>query len=390
MLLLDLSHTAHTRARTGIQRVARALSQNLGPEALPVTHDPFLRAWRALEPWEIACLSNSRGGKKRRARWPAIARWRGRCRRMAGRTGAHGLRGEFSGVIVPEIFSPVIARGFPDLFSRVRGPRIALFLDAIPLRFPEFTPPATVARFPGYMQELLMFDGIAAISEESRESLSGYWRWLGIRHPPPVAAIPLGVDPAASSFVPGIAVSGRIPVVLAVGTLEGRKNHLTLLNACEQLWASGSAFELRLIGHVNAETGGAALARVRALQAANRPLRYDGPASDGEIAQAYAACAFTVYPSIAEGFGLPVIESLTHGKPCICSARGALGESARGGGCLALDSVDAASLGAAIARLLEAPAELAALSAAARARSFRSWADYTRELTTWMHDLPRR
>jgi Glycosyltransferase len=390
MLLIDLSHTSHTPARTGIQRVARSILQHLGNQAVPVTRDPFLDAWRRLEPWELANLAQTQGGRKRGARWPFAAKLRGRLRRTFGRTSAHALRGDFDALIEPELFTPAVARNFPQLFSHVRGPCVALFLDALPLRFPEFTPPATVARFPAYLRELLQFDGIAAISADSRDSLLSYWRWLGISNPPPVLALPLGVDPIPTKRnLIDYPSSGASPVVLSVGTLEGRKNHLALLDAAESLWSRGAAFELRLIGHANA-TGAAALARLRSLQAAGRPLRYDGPASDETIARAYADCTFTVYPSIAEGFGLPVIESLALGKPCICSARGALGEISLHGGCLALDSVDAPSLATAIDSLLQHPSRLAELADAARRRTFKSWADYTRELETWIHTLPRR
>lgn len=390
MLLLDLTHTSHTRARTGIQRVARALHENLAGTVTAVTRDPFLGAWRPLEAWENANLANSQGGEKRRAQWPAAAKWRGRLRRTFGRTSAHALRGDFDGLIEPELFSAQVARDHAKLFAHVRGPRVALFLDAIPLRFPELTPPGTVARFPSYLQELLRFDGIAAISEESRDSLTGYWRWLGVKNPPPVHALPLGVDPVARPSVEDKSPAAALPLVLSVGTLEGRKNHLALLEACEQLWARGLAFQLRLIGHVNAETGGAARARALALQAAGRPLIYNGPATDEEIVRAYAACAFTIYPSLAEGFGLPVIESLAHGKPCICSGLGALGEISRLGGCLALPALASADLAAAIEKLLADPALRADLAVAARARTFKSWSGYTQELTTWMRTLPRR
>ena len=97
------------------------------------------------------------------------------------------------------------------------------------------------------------------------------------------------------------------------------------------LWQRGERFQLHLIGLANPKTGGAALARLRALQAGGRPIRYEGPVGDAKVDEAYAACTFSVYPSLMEGFGLPVIESLAHGKPCICSARGAIGESAREG-----------------------------------------------------------
>jgi glycosyltransferase involved in cell wall biosynthesis len=119
-------------------------------------------------------------------------------------------------------------------------------------------------------------------------------------------------------------------------------------------------------------------------------VRYDGPVDERKLEEAYASCAFTVYPSVAEGFGLPVIESLARGKACVCLGRGALAESAQGGGCLALDSVDARTLADAIGRLLSDPALLARLGTEARARKFKSWDQYARELTAWMGSLPHQ
>lgn len=390
-LLLDLSHTCHTQARTGIQRVARALHRALGATALAITHDPYLGGWRPLEAWEHARLAAGSAGGKRGARWPLGAKLRGHARRLVGRAAspAAALPPASAGVLVPEVFSPGVAAALPALFAATRGPRVAVFHDAIALKFPELTPPKTVARFPAYLHELLAFDGIAANSEDSRATLLDYWRWLGVPRTPPVQAITLGVD-EMGHITRNPSPPADPPVVLCVGSLEGRKNHLALLDACDERWARGDRFALRLVGLAQPQTGRAALARVRALQAAGRPLRYDGPLDDDGVAAAYAECAFTVYPSWIEGFGLPVIESLAHGKPCICPARGAVGESARGGGAVLLEAVDAAAFAAAIGRLLAAPAEVAALAAAARARTFRTWRDYATELTAWMRTLPRR
>ncbi len=395
-VLLDLSHTSHTRARTGIQRVTRSLLAALGNSARPITHDPHLGAWRPLEAWELANLAAESAAGQRGARWPLGARLRGRARRFLG--GGSALSRQLAelssatsaSLVVPEVFSPGVAAALPALLAAVRGPRVALFHDAIALKYPELTPTKTVARFPAYLRELLLFDGIAAISEESRTTLLDYWRWLGVTAAPPVQTIPLGLAVSHFHAIRENASGGAPPVVLSVGSIEGRKNHLALLDACERLWADGARFELRLIGLAHPQTGRAALGRLRALQAAGRPLRYDGPVGDAEVDTAYAGCAFTVYPSLMEGFGLPVFESLAHGRPCICSARGALGEAARDGGCIALDTVDATSLAAAIGRLLQTPGEVATLAAVANARKFRPWSDYATELTTWMHALPRR
>ena len=401
-MLLDLSHTSHTRALTGIQRVARGLWQEIGARAEPICHDPYARAWRPLEAWELANLASAPSGQSRGAHWPLRARLRGLLRRTLSKvervapntlvrslsqTGVLGaIRPTFGeGLLIPEIFSPDVAAALPALFAAVSGPRTALFFDAVALKYPEMTPAKIVARYPAYLCELLAFDGIAAISADARDTLLEYWRWLEVKEHPPVVAIPLGVDNKISKFE---IRNSKFRVVLSVGSLEGRKNHLALLDACETLWAAGMNFKLQLIGAARPETGRAALARIAALQAAGRPLRYDGVVDDPALEAAYAACAFTVYPSLMEGFGLPVSESLVRGKPCICSGRGALGESARGGGCVALDEVDAPSLAAAISRLLTDKSALERLSAEARARKFKSAADYARELSDWMVSLP--
>jgi glycosyltransferase involved in cell wall biosynthesis len=381
-ILLDLTHTSHTRARTGIQRVARALRRELSGGALAVCFDPFEGSWRPLDRWEEANLDAADPSPGRGEKWPLGARLRGRLRRL--RRGPSLSRPEYGGVIVPEIFSPGVAGVLPMLFAASRGPSVAVFHDAIALQFPEFTPRSTVARFPSYLRQLLAFDGIAANSAASRDSLLGYWSWLGVAKTPPVVVIPLGLDPAPPALA---APAAAVPTILSVGSIEGRKNHVALLDACEILWARGLEFRLKLVGLANAETGAAALRRIRDLQSGGRPVVYKGPLGDDALEAAYAGCAFTVYPSLAEGFGLPVAESLARGKPCVCSAKGALGEMARGGGCFALASLGAADIASAMGRLIESPADLSTLAAAARGRRFPSWSDYAKHLTGWMATL---
>jgi glycosyltransferase involved in cell wall biosynthesis len=387
MLLLDLSHTSHTRARTGIQRVTRSLHAALGANACAVTWDAYAGHWRPLNDDENRGLQDQAITAHRGAHWPWSTRLQGRWHRLT-RQPAPVLPAA-TGLIVPEIFTAAVAAAQPSLFAAVRGPRVALFHDALALKFPELSPARTVARFPSYLQELLAFDGIAAVSADSRDTLLDYWRWLGVTNAPPVIALPLALG--LCHVIRAKAATAGEAVVLCVGSLEGRKNHVTLLAAAEILWALGRRFRLQVIGLAHPQTGRAAQERIRTLQAAGRPLEYLGPVDDTALESAYAGCTFTVYPSLAEGFGLPVLESLARGKPCICSGRGALGESARDGGCLALDRVDdAAALAAAMDRLLTDTGELAHLAAAARTRTFRTWTQYAAELTEWMRSLRER
>ena len=396
MLLLDLTHTSHTQARTGVQRVCRELYAALARQqaVLALTHDPHARHWRPLEPWEEANLSpvGTTAAAARGASWPRVARWRGTFRRWRGAP-APALPPAPGGLVVPEIFSPAVATALPALFARVTGPRVALFHDAIALQLPHLTPPKSVARFPAYLAELARFDGIATVSADSRNVLLRHWQENAVAHPPPVVALPLGLaplTPAAVAAPPPDPAPATPPVVLCVGSIEGRKNHLALLTAAETLWTEGLRFSLRLIGLAHPLTGRAALDRVRALQAAGRPLCYDGPVDDATLTAAYASCAFTVYPSLLEGFGLPILESLQHAKPCLCSDRGALGESAAGGGCLTVTTPDAPALTAGLRRLLTETDLRVTLTAAARARRFRTWEDYATDLQAWMALLPRR
>ena len=67
-----------------------------------------------------------------------------------------------------------------------------------------------------------------------------------------------------------------------------------------------------------------------------------------------------------------------------------MGESTRGGGCLALASVDAPALAEAIAVLLSDPERLDYLTTAAHSRTFKTWSTYAGELADWIRTLRRR
>lgn len=388
MLLLDLTHTSHTPANTGIQRQARGIFGALSQLAAttPVCLDPFASAWRPLDALE---LQNARGelpaGLSRGAQWTLPQKLRGWSGRLTGRTPALPAA---SALVCPEIFSPAVAARQPELFAHCAGPRVAVFFDAIPLTHPELTPPKTVARFPSYLQELLRFDGVAAISQTTADLLLGYWGWLGVHNSPPVTVIPLGVDrpPTAPPAPPPSA----LPQILCVSSIEGRKNHLALLGAAEALWADGLHFELRLVGMPRPETAAATLAEIARLRATGRPLRFDGVLDELALEAAWAACSFSVYPSQIEGFGLPIIESLARGKPCVCASSGATGELVPGGGCLGVQPADTPAFAAALRTLLTDEHLRLRLADEARRRPVPTWEGCARHLLDWMHQLPQR
>jgi glycosyltransferase involved in cell wall biosynthesis len=174
----------------------------------------------------------------------------------------------------------------------------------------------------------------------------------------------------------------RGELIVCVGTFEPRKNQITLLRAAEKLWGSGLTFQLELIGRSTSYFGRKVIAEVRRLRRAKRAVRWSKHVDDQTLHRAYRDCRFTVYPSLMEGFGLPIAESLLHGKPCICGGNGALGEVARDGGCLIVDQTSVDALAEGIKTLLLDRQFYARLSDEARARKFRSWSDYIDKLLT--------
>lgn len=174
---------------------------------------------------------------------------------------------------------------------------------------------------------------------------------------------PLAASPALAAPAPVEAVRAKHDLerefVLAAGTLEPRKNLVGLMEA----WAGvRSEAELVLVGPPGWEMAGI----VRRAHADR--VRLLGFVPDAELAALYAACAVFAYPSLYEGFGLPVLEAMSCGAPVVTSDLSSLPEVA-GDAAVLVDPRDPAALRDALARLLADPGERARLSAAGRARA---------------------
>ena len=118
---------------------------------------------------------------------------------------------------------------------------------------------------------------------------------------------------------------------------------------------------------------------VEAAVVSSKDIEWLGIISDEELRKFYSQSAFTVYPSEIEGFGLPIVESLWHGIPCICHQEGVMAEIAKGGGCLTTDVRSIESLAESI-RQLDTNKELhSSLSKQARDREVKTWENYTHE-----------
>ena len=200
---------------------------------------------------------------------------------------------------------------------------------------------------------------------------------VGLDRTPPVDTIALGADfdgRARRAPANTLCGSDSPPAVLTTGILEPRKRQAMLLEVCESLWAAGARFSLDVVGRVNPHFGKPIRNRVRALTRAGRPVRHHETASDELLRSLYERAAFTVFPSHAEGLGLPVLESLWMGVPCLASDIPSVRECAQGGGCRLFAVDDDAALRAGMLALLEEEGgALGELREGLRARALPTW-----------------
>jgi glycosyltransferase involved in cell wall biosynthesis len=187
--------------------------------------------------------------------------------------------------------------------------------------------------------------------------------------PARVTVTPLGVEPPAE---PDRAGAGRLlhdlgvrgPFLLAVGTQEPRKNLPRLLAAFGEVTDELPDHYLVVVGPVG---WGPAL---RPTWESVR-VKLAGPVGDATLHALYQAADGLAYPSLYEGFGLPVLEAMAHGVPVLTSDRSSLPEVA-GDAALLVDPLDRGAIAKGLVRLLTDSALRRRLAAAGprRAASF--------------------
>ena len=213
-------------------------------------------------------------------------------------------------------------RSFVDL--RSRGVLIGAYIyDLIPVTHPEFVNQSdlngVLDRFGDVFSQV---DFVCTISDfvatEVREILRDR---LG--RSIPVVAVPLAHDPppGGDGQIEAAFLKALPPeYVLCMCTIEGRKNHLLLFEVWARLLAKyGDATPPLIVVGRWGWRSEAFKKRLEETQYLSGKIIVLGNLSDAKIDHLYRHCLFTVFPSFAEGWGLPVGESLACGTPCIAS-----------------------------------------------------------------------
>jgi glycosyltransferase involved in cell wall biosynthesis len=175
---------------------------------------------------------------------------------------------------------------------------------------------------------------IIAVSEFTASELEDVLRIPRER----IAVVPNGVDQAFTADGP----RAEGDYVLAVGTLEPRKNLERTIRAAERL-----GVELRVVGERG--WGG--------VEPSGAHVRWLGRLGDEELAEQYRGAHSVVYPSLYEGFGIPILEAMACGTPVVTSDRGAMREIA-GDAAVLVDPLDIADIAHGIERAVSEHAAL--------------------------------
>jgi glycosyltransferase involved in cell wall biosynthesis len=254
--------------------------------------------------------------------------------------------------------APYEAAGLAHL--RGAGAKFAVLVyDMIPELFPEWTPAPTLAEFRRWLRETLpRADLLFSISENTSADIAHCLAEAG-KLIPPIEKLPIG----ARSGLPGLSPPPPPhPFVLLVSTFEVRKNHALMFRVWQKLLARHGAAQipdLVFAGKPGWLTGDF-LAQLENAGWLDGKIRFVESPSDAELAHLYRQCAFSVYPSFYEGWGLPVSESLGFGKTVAASNRASIPE-AGGDFCVYFDPENIQEATRVIEDLIRHPERLAAL-----------------------------
>ena len=143
---------------------------------------------------------------------------------------------------------------------------------------------------------------------------------------------------------------GTVPVILTVGTIQPRKDHMTLLDAMEHVWNRFPEARLDIVGR----PGWLSEDIVQRIQEAeqDRNVHWYSDADDALLEQCYSKATVFAYPARYEGFGLPVLEAMARGIPVVASDAATL-EEVTAGAAVHTPVGNAEAFGSALIDLLE-------------------------------------
>lgn len=210
---------------------------------------------------------------------------------------------------------------------REQGGMVATLLyDLIPLTHPEFVGLKRHAAFLDYLKKTVEHsDLLLAISATVRDQVTSFLPTIAEPDQPicrDVRAIQLGAELESISgpvrqAVRDLFATDQAPYLM-VATFDPRKNHRFLLDAFELLWEDQPELKLCLVGRIGSRCD-ELVQRIIQHPRLGKSLFLFSDLSDAELHHCYKGARGVIFPSIVEGFGLPIVESLWFGKKTFVS-----------------------------------------------------------------------
>jgi len=207
------------------------------------------------------------------------------------------------------------------------GQVVSVIYDLIPITHPQFCDDYLAQVFKNwFMTSQGRVDGYVAISRTVRDDLENFLQ-NHLNAPPQSERF--GYFYLGADFKPAVMASMTVrqevremfedrPVYLIVSTVEPRKNHAYLLDAFDLLWHRDKDVGLLIIGRRGWKVE-KLIKRISNHPKFGKNLFFREDIGDSELQYCYSKARALVFPSIAEGFGLPIIEALNNGLPVIAS-----------------------------------------------------------------------
>ena len=191
--------------------------------------------------------------------------------------------------------------------------RVALYVhDLLPLQHPDFFSRELVRKFESFLSLINAADLVLVSNEDAKNQVERTFNKKDVQ----VVQLPS----AYSQTPPTLEPKSQF---LVVGTLEPRKNHLAILDSFEKIHQSHPNIELVLVGNLGWKYT-EIVHRISTMQNRGVKLRWMKNLSDEDLKREYQQAIALLYPSHYEGYGLPVVESLSQSTPVITSNRPAM------------------------------------------------------------------
>ena len=399
-MVLDVTSSASQPYTSGIQRVVRALAScSSDQDVLLAEFSPKSGQWHVVDPARIlqSSISRTRTGKvvlrSRQAyhhalHFPgasqairfAIERFRGPYemtrRTLGGQGWTYGpaIRlTEPSTFLLAEVSSGRIhAEALQRQMLRY-GHQLAMFVhDLMPVTNPEWFTADPRHDFAAYCELIQSATLVATSSPHVASTID--------RVAPP--AKPAMVYPLPSFTASLRSAPPKVPSFLLVGAMTGRKNAVSALAAAIRLTKRNHRLNLTFVAHPSPV--GKSIKRITGL------ARQEGVhvtiqrfLSDEHLSDLYRSSTATLCVSLGEGYGLPVVESLSHGTPVIASNRKPLSDFADYGGLSLVDPLDVDAIAGAMLTMMDAESWSRAANSIKRPSLPVGWESWALRVIQW-------